>query len=98
MRIDTDLFLAASDLPSLQPSTERAPVPGFDAWFSREIAQVNGSLVSAERGSQGLAVGEQTNLHGLMIGIEQAKLSLQLLVQVRNHLLDAYQDVMRMQI
>jgi flagellar hook-basal body complex protein FliE len=59
---------------------------------------VNADLKAADVGVQELAMGNAPNLHRIMLDLEQAKLSLQLLVQVRNHLLDAYQEVTRMQI
>ena len=75
-----------------------APAAGFGDWFAAELSAVNTSLVSAEHGVQQLAVGEASNLHEVMIHLEEAKLSFQLLAQVRNRLLDAYQEVMRMQV
>ncbi|MFC4161855.1 flagellar hook-basal body complex protein FliE [Chitinimonas lacunae] len=74
-----------------------APAAGFADWFSQQISQTNGQLVEADRGLQKMAVGEPVNLHQVMIDLEEAKMSMQLLLQVRNRLLDAYQDVMRMQ-
>jgi flagellar hook-basal body complex protein FliE len=52
----------------------------------------------ADRELQALATGQTQNLHQTMIALEEAKLSFQLLVQVRNRVLEAYQDVMRMQV
>ena len=46
----------------------------------------------------GPAAGEVASLHEVMIHMEETKLSFQLLAQVRNRLLDAYQEVMRMQV
>jgi flagellar hook-basal body complex protein FliE len=45
-----------------------------------------------------LAVGENTNLHQVMISLEKAHLSLELVVQVRNKVLEAYQNMMQMQV
>lgn len=80
------------------PTTQALPAAGFSTWFSNELNAVNATVVNAEHGVQRLAVGETANLHEVMINMEQAKLSFQLLAQVRNHLLDAYQEVMRMQV
>ena len=77
---------------------QTAPAAGFGDWFAAELGSVNATVASAEHGVQQLAVGEATNLHEVMIHLEEAKLSLQLLAQVRNRLLDAYQEVMRMQV
>ena len=43
-------------------------------------------------------MGEPVNLHQVMGQLERAKLQLELVVQVRNKLLDAYQDLLKMQI
>ncbi len=45
-----------------------------------------------------LVAGDVENLHQVMMSLEKAKLSFELVVQVRNRLLEAYQDVMRMQV
>jgi flagellar hook-basal body complex protein FliE len=45
-----------------------------------------------------LATGESGNLHHVLLELEKAKLAFQLTVQVRNKILEGYQDIMRMQI
>ncbi|WP_434577335.1 flagellar hook-basal body complex protein FliE [Pseudomonas sp. Z5-35] len=47
---------------------------------------------------QAYAVGENIAPHDLVMAMEQAKLSLQLAVEVRNRLVDAYQELTRLQI
>ncbi len=42
--------------------------------------------------------GESVDLHEMMIAMEKADISLRLMVQVRNNAIDAYQEIMRMQI
>lgn len=76
-----------------------APAPGasFGTWFTAQLADVNNQLAVADHGVQRLAAGDATNLHQVMIDLEQAKVSLQLVMQVRNHLLDAYHELMQMQ-
>lgn len=44
------------------------------------------------------AVGEQVSPHELVMAMEQAKMSMQLAVEVRNRLVDAYQELTRLQI
>ncbi|WP_426340065.1 flagellar hook-basal body complex protein FliE [Pseudoduganella sp. S-14] len=77
-----------------------APVaaPGFADWIAREVGQVDATLATSENDLRRLATGQVQNLHEVMIHMEEAKLSFQLLAQVRNRLLDAYQEVMRMQV
>lgn len=52
----------------------------------------------ADLAAQELVSGELENLHELMIATEQAQLSLQLTVQVVNKVIQAYQEIYRMQI
>ena len=62
------------------------------------VNQVNSELVAGNQAVRSLALGNVENLHESMMTLEHAKLSLQLLLQVRNGVLDAYQELMRMQI
>lgn len=70
----------------------------FSQWLATQVEQVNQQLITADTQVRQLAVGEATNLHQVMLTVEQAKLQFELLLQVRNKVLEAYQDVMRMQI
>ena len=45
-----------------------------------------------------LLTGETTNLHQSMIAMQEANLSFSLMVQVRNKLVDSYQELMKMQV
>lgn len=70
----------------------------FGAWLENHIGEANDKMVHADRLVQKLALGEADNLHQVMMALDEAKFSFNLLMQVRNRLLDAYQDVMRMQV
>lgn len=90
--------LIAAATPDMRVNTNLAEVaqPGFTDWLTQQVAHTNDLIVQADDGVRKLALGETENLHQVMIGLEKAKLSFELLMQVRNKLLDAYQDVMRM--
>ena len=66
--------------------------------FLIELQKVNDKEISSEHLLQDLAAGKTDNIHHLMLSLGDAKLSLQLLVQVRNKLLEGYQDILRMQV
>jgi len=70
----------------------------FSSWLTAEVDKVNGQLLAADKELRELALGGTQNLHQVMIALEEAKLSLQLMVQIRNRALEAYQDILRMQI
>lgn len=91
---------AAGESAALLPTAAVTPSPaaGFGDWFSQEVGAVNQSLINADNDIKKVIVGESQSLHEVMIHMEEAKLSFQLLAQVRNRLLEAYQEVMRMQV
>ena len=62
------------------------------------IAEVNEVQLAADRAAEQIAAGETKNLHGAMIKLEEADISLRLMVQVRNKAVEAYQEIMRMQV
>jgi len=73
-----------------------APDTGFPDLVAGGLEEVNRQLVASQVDLQKLAVGDAASLHQVMVGMEQARLSFQLMMQVRSRLLEAYQDVMRM--
>jgi flagellar hook-basal body complex protein FliE len=70
----------------------------FSEIFSNGIEEVNKQLLTSQVDLQSMAAGKTENLHQIMIRLEESRLSFQLMMQVRNRLLEAYQDVMKMQI
>lgn len=92
---------AASALGGIRQAGAQAATPvgaTFSELVSNGLQQVNTQLVSSEAALQQLAVGDAQSLHQVMVQMEESRLSFQLLMQVRNRLLEAYQDVMKMQI
>lgn len=79
-------------------ATVSAPKSNFVDWLDEQVRTVGNEIHSADREVQKLALGETENLHQVMLSLERARMSMDLLVQVRNRLLDAYQDVLRMQV
>lgn len=84
-------------LNNLQPS---APVngAGFEGVLNDFIGQVNAKQTVAGHAVDGLISGQQVSLHQAVIAMEEANVSFQLMVEVRNKLLESYQELMRMQV
>lgn len=85
-------------LPSLDPAGAAAANDAFGQMVSTGLSTVNGQLLNSQTDLQQLAMGTAPSLHRVMMDLEETRLSFQLLVQVRNRLLEAYQDVMKMQV
>lgn len=84
-----------------QVAPESAASPSsetFSQFLNRSINEVNDMLGAADKSARDLAVGKTENLHDAMITMEKAETAFKLLVQVRNKVIDAYQEVMRMQV
>lgn len=83
--------------PEPTPSTESPPAD-FGKMLGEIIGQVseaqNNASVLAERFAQGEPVDE----HTLVLAMERANLAFQLTLQVRNKVLEAYQEIMRLQV
>jgi flagellar hook-basal body complex protein FliE len=71
---------------------------GFGQALTNAISSVSDSQNAADDASARMAAGDPIDLHEVMLARETASLQFQLAVQVRNKLVEAYQDVMRMQI
>ena len=85
---------AIAPAPASSTSTA-APAPGFGDALARVLQSASDSDTQANAavGSMLEGTGE---VHDAMIALQRAELSLQLAVQVRNKLVSAYQEIMRM--
>lgn len=77
---------------SVQPSAS------FGQFVGDGVEQVNQALLASQGDVQSLALGNAQNLHQVMMRLEETRLSFELMMQVRSRVLEAYQDVMKMQI
>jgi flagellar hook-basal body complex protein FliE len=66
--------------------------------FSDALKQVNALSADAERMGRLAAVGGDVDLHDVMIASEKASVAMSLTLQVRNKMVEAYQEVMRLQV
>jgi flagellar hook-basal body complex protein FliE len=71
---------------------------GFGQALTDAISSLSDSQNAADDASVRMAAGDPIDLHEVMLARETASLQFQLAVQVRNKLVEAYQDVMRMQV
>lgn len=70
----------------------------FGDIFRGQLAELDRTLKVAETQSMQLASGEAASLHQVMLGLEKARIAFQLSVQIRNRLMEGWQDLQRMQL
>jgi len=78
-------------LPELRPAGE-----SFGSALGRALASVESSERQAEQAATALATGQSPDTAQSVATIEKANISLQFAISIRNKLLEAYQEVMRM--
>lgn len=93
---------ALSRLGAVQPqSLAKATTPAeaaksFSAFLSEALDEVNRAQVESAKLTDQFAAGQIQDIHQVMIAGQNSTLMLQLAVQVRNKVIESYQEIMRM--
>lgn len=87
----------------LQNKAQAVPVKideikSFDDILKESLQKVNVDLLNSEKLTGEFALGKDVELHQVVLASEQASLALQLTVQIRTKMIEAYQEIMRMQL
>lgn len=88
---------AAGQPPTTPPASAQA-IEGFGQALAEALDGLSRLQQEADARALQLAAGQPVELHEVMLAQERASLGLQLAVQVRNKLVEAYQEIMRMQV
>jgi len=83
------------------PKKEGESTPGavnFEEVIGEQISRLNESQVEGDNAIERFVAGEETDLHNVMITIEEARMSMELAVQVRNKMIEAYKELNNMQL
>ncbi|MGJ7921952.1 flagellar hook-basal body complex protein FliE [Neobacillus sp. LXY-4] len=89
----TPLFENNRDIKPASTSTT-----SFSSALGEAIGKANEMIVQSEKLSEKIATGEIKNIHDVTIAAQKAQIALQLTTQVRDKVVEAYQEVMRMQV
>ncbi|HEX7057687.1 MAG TPA: flagellar hook-basal body complex protein FliE [Bacilli bacterium] len=100
----TDLAGQLMNAPAVSGGTS-APGKGavdvsgqFGKLLETAIDQLNAQNAEVDELTKQFATGQLTDIHQLLIASEKASLGLELTVQIRNKMIEAYQEIMRMQL
>lgn len=70
----------------------------FSDIFKHAIDNANGAQVSSDNMVQSLIKGEDVAMHDVMLSVQESQMSMQLLLEVRNKFVEAYQEINKVQI
>ena len=99
----SDLRIASVSMaPIAATATARVPGPtssgGFGESLSRSLEAVNSLQLQAQAAASSLAGGQPVDMAQTLVTVEKANISLQFALQIRNKLVEAYQEIMRLQV
>jgi flagellar hook-basal body complex protein FliE len=80
------------------PETGSAAGPGFGSLLAKSVQSLNEAQAEVGADVKNFLQGQGPNVHTLMLNLEKANLSLEFAVQVRNKAVDAYNEIMHMQV
>ena len=85
-------------LPLKPPGTDNAVESGesFSKVLDKFVTDVNSLQNKASESIEKLATGEISDVHQVMIAVEEAGTAMEFMLEVRNKIVEAYQEVMRM--
>lgn len=97
--------LTISKLQSLLPETgvekkqtaESSQTP-FSDFMKQSLTDVNRQMLDADQAIDDLATGRKQDIHNTMIAMQKAEISFELVMQIRNKLISAYDEIRRMSI
>lgn len=88
----------STPLSNSSHSFDASESSGFSKTLAESLNQVNELQRHADLQAQQLATGKTEDIAGVMIAMEKADIALRLMMQVRNKLLESYQEIMKTQV
>lgn len=86
------------EMPSVLPAAAPVDSNSFSSLLGKMVSEVNAQQQVSAQSVSALQSGQNVPLHQAVISMEEASVSFQLMVEVRNRLLESYQEIMRMQV
>jgi flagellar hook-basal body complex protein FliE len=90
------LGLPAMPVEQIKPMADTPA--NFAAYMADAVQGLDASVKTADQQIRVLAAGGDVEVHDVMITLEEARMQMMLAVEVRNRFVEAYQELMRMQL
>ncbi|MBP2240123.1 flagellar hook-basal body complex protein FliE [Cytobacillus eiseniae] len=81
-----------------QPYTPYEVQKSFASVLKESIEKVNETQIQSDKMTEKLVNGENVDLHQVMITSQKASVTMQATLEIRNKIIEAYQETMRMQV
>jgi flagellar hook-basal body complex protein FliE len=94
----TPLGISDAPLRIANPQSSEVTHSSFSNIIDRAVQEVDGKMKAAAADQANVITGETNNLHQAMISMQEASVAFSLMVEVRNKLVESYQELMRMQV
>ncbi|RZA07116.1 MAG: flagellar hook-basal body complex protein FliE [Proteobacteria bacterium] len=94
LRESRDSLIKPNDIGGSSP----AEGASFGDFLHKMVNEANSSQLTADKKLEEVAAGRNKDLHGAVLSMEKADVDFRMLTQVRNKVIEAYREVMRMQI
>lgn len=89
-----DIEIKPRSVETESPSSEKS----FADMLSKAVGSVDEAMKVSEQTTEDFIAGKTENVHDVMISMQKAQLSFQMMVEVRNKAIEAYNEISRMQI
>ncbi len=102
--LDPAFRVGKPELDIIGPAASSASQAGapdgtsFSDMLKDSITEVNNLKIEADQATEDLAMGRTDDIQGTILAVEKASVSFKMMMEVRNKIISAYQDVMRTQI
>ena len=90
--------ISGISLPAAPSLETRGPAGAFQEAFASAVRNVEGAGQTASAAVEQFLSGEGAELHSTILATQRAELSFELFLQMRNKVVNAYQEIMRMQV
>jgi flagellar hook-basal body complex protein FliE len=96
--VQNNLEISSSPSIKIADTSQREKEGNFGEMLKDAIGEVNKLQQNADQAVEELATGSSKDIHNTMIALEKAEISFHLMMQIRNKIIGAYQEIMRMQV
>lgn len=96
IKMDSNIFTQAIKNPEVNKNQEldnKKNNLGFIDIMDTAISKVNDTQVNANNMIESLIKGEDVTMHDVMLSVQESQMSMQLMLEVRNKLYEAYQEI-----